>query len=71
MLSSICWMPRGCSLEKKLDEVREIAFEIGLLGQYGLDINDHKETHVLRALPWRTFSALELQCIRYVVFKML
>ena len=25
---------------KTLDEVREVAFEIGLQGQYGLDIND-------------------------------
>ena len=50
---------------KTLDEVREVAFEIGLQGQYGLDINDPKETHVLRSLPGRTFSALELLCIIY------
>ena len=54
---------------KTLDEVREIAFEIGLQGQYGLDINDPKETHVLRSLPGRTFSALELLCIMYAGFK--
>jgi len=35
---------------KSLEEVREISLEIGMLGQYGLDINDIKETHVLRAL---------------------
>ena len=44
---------------KSLDEVREVAFEIGMLGQYGLDINDPKETHILRSLQGRTFSALE------------
>ncbi len=54
---------------KSLDEVREIAFEIGMLGKHGLDINDPKETHVLRALPRRTFSALELVCIMYAGFK--
>jgi len=27
-------------LSKSTEEIREIAFEIGLLGQYGLDIND-------------------------------
>ncbi len=48
---------------KKLDEVREVAFEIGLQGQYSLDINDPKENHVMRSLPGRTFSALELLCI--------
>ncbi len=54
---------------KSLDEVREIAFEIGMLGQHGLNINDPQETHVLRALPGRTFSALELVCIMYAGFK--
>ena len=54
---------------KTLDEVREVAFEIGLQGQYGLDINDPKETHILRSLPGRTFSALELLCIMYAGFK--
>ena len=49
--------------------LREIAFEIGLQGQYGLDINAPKETHVLRSLPGRTFSALELLCIMYAGFK--
>ncbi|MDD2755343.1 MAG: tetratricopeptide repeat protein [Methanothrix sp.] len=54
---------------KSLDEVREIAFEIGMLGQNGLDINDPNETHVLRSLPGRVFSALELVCIMYAGFK--
>ena len=44
---------------KSLDEVREVAFDIGMLGQYGLDINDPQETHVLRSLPRRTLSVLD------------
>ena len=36
---------------KSLQEVQEITFEIGMLGQCGLDINDPQESHVLRALP--------------------
>jgi len=36
---------------KSLQEVQEITFEIGILGKYGLDINDPQESHVLRALP--------------------
>ncbi|VVB63112.1 Uncharacterised protein [uncultured archaeon] len=59
------WLFWGESLE----EIREITFEIGMLGQYGLDINDPKETHVLRALPGRTLSALQLVCIMYAGFK--
>jgi tetratricopeptide (TPR) repeat protein len=54
---------------KSLEEIQEITFEIGMLGQHGLDINDPQETHVLRALPGRTFSALELVCIMYAGFK--
>lgn len=37
-------------------------------GQHELDINDPKDTHVLRALPGRAFSALELLCIMYAGF---
>jgi len=33
--------------------VPEIAFEISMEGKYGLDINDPKETHVLRSLTGR------------------
>ena len=54
---------------KSLPEIQEITFEIGMLGKYGLDINDPQESHVLRALPGRTFSALELICIMYAGFK--
>jgi len=56
---------RGMSLQ----EIQEITFEIGMLGKYGLDINDPQESHVLRALPGRVFSALELVCIMYAGFK--
>jgi hypothetical protein len=40
-----------------------------MLGQHGLDINDPQESHVLRALPGRTFSALQLICIMYAGIK--
>jgi hypothetical protein len=54
---------------KSLQEIQEITFEIGILGKYGLDINDPQESHVLRALPGRVFSALQLICIMYAGFK--
>ncbi|HON36240.1 MAG TPA: hypothetical protein PLY52_08040 [Methanothrix sp.] len=37
---------------KSLQEIQEITFKIGMLGQYGLEINDLKETHALRAARW-------------------
>ena len=55
--------------EKSLEEVREITFGIGMLGQHELDINDSQEMHVPRALLGRAFSALELLCIMYAGFK--
>ena len=54
---------------KSLQEIQEITFEIGMLGKYGLDINDPQESHVLRALPGMGFSALQLICIMYAGFK--
>ncbi len=54
---------------KSLQEIQEMTFEIGMLGKYGLDINDPQESHVLRTLPGRTSSALQLICIMYAGFK--
>ena len=51
---------------KSLPEIQEIALEIGMLGKYGLDINDPQETNVLRALPGRTFLARELVCFYFI-----
>ena len=51
------------------EEIREIALEIGMQGRHGLDINNPREMHVLRSLPGRTFSVLELVCIMYGGFK--
>jgi len=42
-----------------------------MLGRHGLDINDPQETYVLRSLPGRTFSALQLVCIMYAGFRMI
>ncbi len=53
---------------KSLQEIKEITFEIGMLGQYGLDFNDSKEQRVLRSLP-RVFSALQPVRIMHVGFK--
>jgi len=54
---------------RSLQEIQEITFEICMRGKYGLDINDPQESHVLRALWGRVFSALQLICIMYAGFK--
>ena len=45
------WVPCGCFAGGRCRRFRRSAFEIGMQGKYGLDINDPQESHVLRALP--------------------
>jgi hypothetical protein len=54
---------------KSLQEIQEITFEIGMLGKYGGGGGGSQESHVLRAQPRRTFSALQLSCVMYVDFE--
>ncbi|MGD0951047.1 MAG: hypothetical protein ABR985_01405 [Methanotrichaceae archaeon] len=49
-------------------EIQDITFQIGMLGRYGLDINDHSAQHVPGSLPG-VFTALNLICIMYAGFK--
>lgn len=47
---------------------QEIAFEIALLGQRGLDINNPEQKYALRTLPGK-YSALHLLALMYTAFK--
>ena len=49
-------------------DVQRIAFEIALLGQRGLDVNDPAQKYHLKSLPG-SFSGLHLVCLMYVGFK--
>ena len=49
-------------------EIQKIGFEIGILGQRGLDTNSSTEQYTLRSLPGQ-FSGLHLVSIMYVAFK--
>jgi len=51
------------------EQVRDIAFEIALLGRNGLDYAAPDEKYELRALPDRKFSGLHLMCLMYAGFK--
>jgi hypothetical protein len=52
------------------NELREIAArELKARGQYGLDINDPPESHVLRGAAEEGFPALQLIRIMYAGFK--
>lgn len=54
--------------KKSLDQVKQIGFEIAILGMTGLDVNDPTPKYQLKTLPG-TFSGLQLICLEYVAFK--
>ena len=51
------------------EEIRNIAFEIALLGRSGLDYSDPAEKYQLKALSGQTFSGLHLMCLMFAGFK--
>jgi len=51
------------------EEIRNVAFEIALLGREGLDYSDSDEKYELRTIPNRKFSGLHLMCLMYAGFK--
>jgi hypothetical protein len=52
-----------------VEEVRAIAFEIGMLGRSGLDYSDPEKKYTLRTLAGESFSGLHLMCLMHAGFK--
>ena len=50
------------------EQVPEITFEIAVIGQHGLDVNDAAQKYHLQSLPGN-YSGLHLLCIMYVGFQ--
>jgi tetratricopeptide (TPR) repeat protein len=50
------------------ETVRQVGFEIAMLGMNGLDVNDPLPKYHLKSLPG-TFSGLHLVCLEYVSFR--
>src|SRR5437667_3032884 len=51
------------------EEIRNIAFEIAVLGRNGLDYASPDEKYELGSIPDRKFSGLHLMCLMYAGFK--
>jgi hypothetical protein len=51
------------------EQVRNVAFEIALLGRNGLDYASSDEKYELRSVPDRKFSGLHLVCLMFAGFK--
>ncbi|MFZ4683387.1 MAG: hypothetical protein ACOYMS_12850, partial [Terrimicrobiaceae bacterium] len=52
-----------------VEKVREIAFEIALLGQSGLDYASSDKKYTIRSLPGESFSGLQLMCLMHAGFQ--
>ena len=52
-----------------VEKIREIALEIGLVGQRGLDYASPETKYELKSLPGEKFSGLHLMCLMYAGFK--
>ncbi len=52
-----------------VERVREIAFEIALLGQNGIDYASPETQYTLRSLPGESFSGLQLMCLMHAGFQ--
>lgn len=55
---------------KSAENVRRVAFEIGMMGRQGLDVNDPARKYSLNSMEG-PFSGLQLVCYMYVGFKMI
>jgi len=51
------------------EEIRNVAFEIALIGRAGLDYSNPAEKYELRTIPDRKFSGLHLMCLMFAGFK--
>jgi hypothetical protein len=52
-----------------VEKVREISFEIGMVGRNGLDYASLDKKYTLKSLPDEQFSGLHLMCLMYAGFK--
>lgn len=56
-------------LHRYPDNVREVAFEIGMVGRNGLDYASPDKKYTLKSLPDEPFSGLHLMCLMFAGFK--
>ncbi len=50
------------------EEIRQIGFEIAMIGMSGIEVNKPEKQYSLKSLPGK-FSGLHLLCLEYVAFK--
>ena len=57
--------------EMGFDEIKNIGFEIGLLGQQGIDPSNHDKKYTLQSIPGKEFTGLQLLAYMYSAFQVI
>lgn len=52
-----------------VEKVRDIAFEVAMLGRGGLDYADPERKYSLASIPDEKFSGLQMMCLMFAGFK--
>lgn len=53
----------------KLDKIRDVGFEIGVIGMEGIDYASSESKYSLRSIPNEKFTGLQLLCLMYAAFQ--
>lgn len=54
-----------------LAEIQKVGFEIGLLGQQGIDPANHEKKYTLKSIPGKEFTGLQLLAYMYAAFQVI
>ncbi len=57
--------------DKNLEEIKKIGFEIGLLGQQGIDPSNNEKKYTLKSIPGKEFTGLQLLAYMYAAFQVI
>ena len=55
----------------ELAEIQKVGFEIGLLGQQGIDPSNHDKKYTLKSVPGKEFTGLQLLAYMYAAFQVI
>ena len=55
----------------ELAEIQKVGFEIGLLGQQGIDPSNHDKKYTLKSIPGKEFTGLQLLAYMYAAFQVI
>lgn len=55
----------------ELNEIQKVGFEIGLLGQQGIDPSNHDKKYTLKSIPGKEFTGLQLLAYMFSAFQVI